>query len=287
VPEGDRLPKGTESVSLMGNRVDENYFETAGIALVRGRGFLKTDTENSPRVAVINEALAAHYWPGQDAIGKRFRLEGWVEIVGISKNTKYLSTLEPPTDFVYVPYRQNPRGHMTLMVESAGDPAALTAPLREVVRGLDSNLPVYDVRTMEEFYDARAVRAYQIIVQAVASMGLMGMALALAGLYGLMAYAVSSRTREIGIRMAIGAGRGEVLRMVLRQGLVLALSGMAVGLLLSAGAARLLRSAFPGNSPLPVYLLVAPMVLAVTMLAAYFPARRASRVDPMTALRDE
>jgi predicted lysophospholipase L1 biosynthesis ABC-type transport system permease subunit len=238
-------------------------------------------------VAVINEALAARYWPGQDPIGKRFQLEGWVEIVGVPKTTKYLSTLEPPADFLYVPYRQNPRGHMTLMVESAGDPAALTAPLREVVRGLDSNLPVFDVRTMEDFYQARAVRVYQIIIQAVASMGLMGMGLALAGLYGLMAYAVSSRTREIGIRMAVGAKQGEVMRMVLRQGCVLALSGMAVGLALSAGVARLLRSTFPGDSPIASYLVVGPAMLTVTMLAAYLPARRASRVDPMTALREE
>jgi predicted permease len=291
VPEGNRLPRGIESVSVMANRVDENYFETAGIHLVRGRGFLKTDSENSPRVAVINETLAAHYWPAQDPIGKRFRLAGekvgWVEIVGVAKTTKYLSTLEPPTDFLYVPYRQNPRDYMTLMVESAGDPAALTAPLREVVRGLDANLPIYDVRTMKEFYQARTVQVYQIIVQAVASMGLMGMGLALAGLYGLMAYAVSTRTREIGIRMAVGANRGEVLRMVLRQGLALALSGLAVGLVLSAGVARVLRATFPGDSPLAAYLLVTPAVLAVTMLAAYLPARRASRVDPMTALRDE
>jgi predicted permease len=287
VPEGKRLPPGIDSVRLMGNRVDENYFETAGIPLVRGRGFLKTDTENTPRVAVINEALASHYWPGQDPIGKRFQLEGWVEIVGIAKTTKYQSSLEPPADFVYVPYRQNPRDHMTLMVESAGDPAALTAPLREVVRGLDSSLPVYDVHTMENFYRARSVQVYQIIIQAVASMGLMGMGLALAGLYGLMAYAVSSRTREIGIRMAIGAGRGEVLRMVLRQGFVLAVSGLGVGLVLSAGVAPLLRSTFPGDSPLGAYLVVTPAVLAVTMLAAYLPARRASRVDPMTALRHE
>ena len=208
-----------------------------------------------------------------------------MEIVGIAKTTKYLSSLEPPADFLYLPYRQNPRDHMTLMVESAGEPGAMAAPLREVVRGLDSDLPVYDVVTMESFYRPRAAQVYQIIIQAVASMGLMGMGLALAGLYGLMAYVVSTRTREIGIRMAIGAGRGEVLRMVLRQGFALALSGMASGLVLSAGVARLLRSTFPGDSPLGAYLVVTPAMLAVTMLAAYLPARRASRVDPMTALR--
>jgi macrolide transport system ATP-binding/permease protein len=288
VPEGYRLPPGQDSVSAMANRVDEGYFETAGIPLVRGRGFLKTDTADTPRVAVINETLAEHYWPHHDAIGKRFRLDGeWVEIVGIAKTAKYLSTLEPPADFLYLPYLQHPRGHMTLMLQSAGDPGALAAPLREVARGLDSNLAVYDVRTMDDFYRARAVEVYQVILQAVASMGLMGMALALAGLYGLMAYSVTSRTREIGIRIAIGARRGQVLRMVLRQGFVLALSGMVVGLVLSIAATRLLRAVFPGDSPLAAYLLVMPAVLAVTMLAAYLPARRASRVDPMTALRYE
>jgi putative ABC transport system permease protein len=288
VPERYRFPPGRDSVSVMANRVDESYFETAGIPLIRGRGFLKTDTENTPHVAVINETLAAHYWPGQDSIGKRFRLDSeWVEIVGIAKTTKYLSTLEPPSDFLYVPYQQSPRAYMTLMVESAGEPGALAAPLREVVRSLDSNLPVYDVRTMGDFYLARAAQVYQVILQAVSSMGLMGMALAFAGLYGLMAYAVTVRTREIGIRMAIGANQGEVLVMVLRQGLALTLTGLAAGLVLSAGTTRFLRAAFPGDSPLAAYVLVTPAVLAITILAAYLPARRASRVDPMTALRCE
>jgi macrolide transport system ATP-binding/permease protein len=288
VPERYRLPPGRDSVSVMANRVDESYFETAGIPLIRGRGFLKTDTENTPHVAVINETLAGHYWPGQDAIGKRFRLDSeWVEIVGIAKTTRYLSSLEPPADFLYLPYRQNPRAYMTLMVESAGDPGALAAPLRDVMRSLDSNLAVYDVHTMDDFYRARAAQVYQVILQAVSSMGLMGMALAFAGLYGLMAYAVTMRTREIGIRMAIGAKQGEVLVMVLRQGLGLTLSGLAAGLVLSAGATRILRAVFPGDSPLAAYLLVTPAVLAITILAAYLPARRASRVDPMTALRYE
>lgn len=290
VPERVSLPGGSSNVSVMGNRVSEDYFEAAGVPLLRGRGFLDSDTASAPRVAVVNQALANHYWPQQDAIGKRFQLDGdWVEIVGVAKTTKYESSFEAPIDFLYLPYRQNPRTAMTLMVESAGDARPLIPPLREVVRSLDAAMPVFDVRLMEDFYRERAIRTNLVTIQAIAAMGLMGMALAMTGLYGLMAYAVSARTREIGIRMTIGASRGEVMRMVLRQGLTLAAAGIAAGEVLSLGAARAMQAAFGGGGGprATAYLTVAPLALAVTMLAAYVPARRAAKVDPAVALRDE
>ncbi len=244
----------------------------------------------------MNEVIAQRYWPGQDPIGKRFRLDNragpWVEIVGVAKTSKYSFAIERPLEFVYLPYRQRAPESMFLLVRSLGDPAGLIAPLREVVRGLDANLPISNTRTMEELYRLRSVVILNVIVSLIAAMGLMGLALALVGLYGLVAYAASRRTKEIGIRMAIGAGRSDVMRMVLGHGLVLAIAGLGVGLVASAGAARGLGTIFPGGirddgTDYVAFPLVAAGVLAVTLLAAYLPARRASRVNPTEALRHE
>src|SRR5262245_28425840 len=179
---------------------------------------------------------------------------------------------------------------MIMLTESEGDPAQLAGPLREVVRGLDPNLPIYNVRTMSELYRMRATSIFNVLITMVGSMGLMGLGLAIVGLYGLVAYAAARRTREIGIRMAIGATRATVLNLVLRQGLLLALVGLAVGLVASIGAGRLLAAAFPSGDDQRDFLslvLVAPVVLAVTLGAAYIPARRASRINPTEALRFE
>ena len=178
-------------------------------------------------MAIVNQQFAQHYWPNQDPVGKRFRLadkdKAWVQIVGLAKTSKYIFIAEPPTEFVYFPYRQQGRQQqMVLMAESSGDAASLAAPLREIVRGLDPSMPIYNVRTMERLFQMRATSIFNVLITLVGGMGLMGLALAIVGLYGLVAYAVSRRTREIGIRMAIGADRAVVLRMILRQGLMLA-----------------------------------------------------------------
>jgi predicted permease len=294
-PEGYQFPVGKDVLTLFSARVDENYFTTMGIPILRGRGFLEGDSTDAPRVAVVNEQYAEHYLLNKDPIGSRFQLRErgawfWVTIVGVAKTTKYLWLAEPPTDFVYLPYRQDPQSDMVLLTESAGDPSGLVAPLREVVRELDRTQPIYNVRTMEEFYRMRATTIFNVIIGTVGGMGLMGLILAIVGLYGLVAYATSRRTKEIGIRMAIGAGRGAVLRMVLRQGLVLAVGGLLVGLLAGVGAERLLQAAFPSGDQSfhpTAHLLVTPIVLAATFIAVYLPARRAARIDPMKALRYE
>jgi predicted permease len=293
VPEGFQLPAGKDTVSVLAARVDDNYFGTMGIPLVSGRGFRAEDSSNASRVGVINQQLAQHYWPGQDPIGKRFRLTGsrggWVEIVGVAKTTKYLWLMEPPTDFLYLPRKQHSSARMVLLAESIGDPASLVAPLREVARGLDANQPIYNVRTMEGLYRMRTTSTFNVIDGTVAALGLMGLGLAIVGLYGLVSYAASRRTREIGIRMAIGAERGDVLRLVLRQGTVLALAGLAVGLVASLGATQVFRALFPGGRGIDLVglSLVSMTVLTVTLVAAYIPARRASRLDPNKALRYE
>jgi putative ABC transport system permease protein len=297
VPEGFELPAGKDTLTLFSARVDEHYFDTLQIPIVRGRGFREQDGPEAPRVAVVNEQYVTHYLPNEDPIGKRFELrEGgtrtWVEIVGVTKTTKYLFLAEAPTEFVYLPYRQNPRSAMVLLAGSAGDSASLSAPLRDVVRGLDPSMPIFNVRTMEELFRLRTTTIFNMIVGIVGAMGLMGLGLAIVGLYGLVAYATTRRTKEIGIRMAIGAGRTSVLRMVLRQGIVLAVVGLGIGMLAGVGVERLLVAAFPAGggsnaagTDLPTYLMVAPVVFAATFVASYLPARRAARLDPMLALR--
>ena len=293
IPEGLTLPEGRQSLSCLGNVVDPGYFSTFRVPLVKGRAFAEADGEASPRVAIVNEEVARRYWPGQDPIGKRLRLDTaagpWVEVVGVARTHTYIWLGEGPMEMIYVPFAQSERQEMTLLLESNGDAAGLAPPLRELVRSLDPGVPIHDVRTMEDLFYLRAVSVSRIIVETVASMGLLGLALALVGLYGLMAYSVSRRSREIGIRMAIGADRGAVIGMVARQGLALALLGIALGLAASAGVSRLLASLVTGVTAAdPVTLVALPLaLLAVTMVATVVPALRAARIDPVSALRQE
>jgi len=294
VPEGFQFAPGKDNATVLASRVDEQYFDTLGLTLLRGRNFSVDDSFDRPRVAIVNQPFAQHYWPNQDPIGKRFQTLGdekeWVQVVGLAKTSKYIFIAEAPVEFVYFPHRQKKLREMTLLAQSQGDPGALAAPLREMVRGLDPNMPIYNVRTMEQFYQMRAISIFRVLVSTVAGMGAMGLGLAIVGLYGLVSYAAARRTREIGIRMAIGADRGAVSRMVLRQGAVLAVVGLLIGLAGSVGAGELLRAAFPsGDEPRDTgaLFIVIPIVLSVTLLAAYLPARRASRLNPVQALRHD
>jgi macrolide transport system ATP-binding/permease protein len=291
-PEGHQFPQGQEGVNVLANTVSEGYFDTAGVRILKGRGFLETDRKDAPKVAVVNEEFARRYWPNQDAVGRRFRIGSangdWVQIVGVAETGAYLWIAEPPTPFIYLAYRQFPRSRMRLLAHTATGSAAMIAPIREAIRALDPNQPVYDVRTMEEFYDMRAVKVTRLITQIIGMAGLMGLALALAGLYGLISYSVSRRTREIGIRMAIGAGRDGVLRMVLRQGMTLASIGLALGMLGGVGAGFAMKAAFQMDAIDWVTMIVVPLLLlAVTAIASLIPARRAAMIDPMRALRWE
>ncbi len=297
VPEGYTLPHGERSLTVFNSYVGDGFFDTMGIRLIKGRGFLETDQEKTPLVAVMEEHLANHYWPKTDVIGKRFHLNNstgpLVHIVGVAKATKHFWIAEPQLDYVYLSSRQNPRSELTLIAQTNTEDASRIAPeLRQIVRGLDPNMPIYDTRTMEDLYTQRAVKTPDMIVNTVAGLGLMGLILAMVGLYGLIAYSVSRRTREFGIRMAIGADRFMVIRMVLKQGFVLGAIGVGVGLAIGIAACRLVTSgmvwmaSFNATNPL-LFAAIALPLLGITVLATYAPARRASRIDPMRALRDE
>jgi predicted permease len=296
VPEGYQLPRGQRALTVFDAYVSDGYFATLGIPILQGRGFLESDQKGAPLVAVVNEQTAKHFWPKGDALGKRFHLKSatgdLVQIVGIAKASKYFWIAEPPLDYVYLPFRQNERTGMALVSESVAPDAASLAPtVREVLRGLDPDMPAFDVRTMQDLYNQRAVKTPNMLAEIVAGLGMMGLVLAIVGLYGLVAYSVSRRTREIGIRMAIGADRSKVIWMVLKQGLELGGVGVAVGLVLSFFVCNIVTSklwiaTFDHVNPL-LYAIIALPLLAITGMATWAPARRASRIDPMRALRDE
>jgi predicted permease len=288
-----RVPKTeNERLNVMYSVVGQDYFETMNTPLVAGRGFTERDNENAPRVVVINETMARRYWPDQNPIGKRLRLGGernpWMEVVGVAQDGKYITLGEPPTDYLFVPFWQNYDGRMTLVVHTAGAPEAVAAGIRQEVKALDEQLPVYGVRTAPQYLD-RIVSLPKIVATLVSAFGLLALALAAVGLYGVMSYAVAQRTHEIGIRIALGASRSNVLRLVMRQGFALVLVGVGFGLLGAFALTRLMQSLLYGVSttdPL-IFGSVAIALAAIALVACWIPARRAAKVDPMVALRYE
>jgi predicted permease len=287
------MPRDRETFTSTLNTVDQGYFQTMGIAILRGRAFLASDTAAAPRVAVVNAQLANHYWPGGDAVGKHIRLDGRsgtpVEIVGVAQTIKYQNSFERPMDYVYMPLAQHPIARMIFMVRSSADPLQLVEPVKDVVRAIDPNLPMLQTMTYQDFYLNKAVEGPRIAMVLVGAMGVVGLLLAVAGLYGLVAYNVSRRTREIGIRMALGAAGSDVLRLMMGKGLVLVAMGAALGLAMGFAVERVFNYALfnAGGVDVVAYIVVVPSLFLVTLLAAYVPARRASHIAPTQALRYE
>ena len=292
-------PKPGESngnaVSLHVDAVGPEFFETFGIPLELGRTIQEGDTAAAPKVAVVSGSFARQYLPGTNPIGRRFgfgdeKNSSDIAIVGVVGDVRYgaLRDEMPPT--VYVPYAQNVRelDAMNFEVRTAGDPKNWIASVRQAVQGLDRNLPLFDVKTQTEQID-QATFQERLFARLSSFFGLLALALACVGLYGMMSYAVARRTGEIGVRMALGAERAGILRMVLREGFALAVAAIGIGIPAALAASRLISSLLYGVKPTDPVTLVAMCALltGVALLASYIPARRAARIDPMVALRYE
>jgi predicted permease len=288
--EGQEQQRKSETISTVTNTIDVDYLKTMRIPLLQGRAFTAADQEGSLPVVVINEDLARRYWPHGNAIGNYLRLSGDTvkrQIVGVVKTTNYTTLGEAPQPCIYLPLRQSPAGSANLYVRSAGDPSLLLTEVQRGVKEVGPGVQVTDVRTGAKFVDQVLWNA-RIVLGMLGIVGLLALALASVGLYGILAYSVSSRQREIGVRMALGASRFDVLRLVLRQGMMLVAIGVSAGLAISLLAGRAFSRMLFGLSPAdPLSLFGASAVLLlVAALACYLPALAASRMDPMHALRE-
>jgi putative ABC transport system permease protein len=265
-----------------------------GVRVREGRVFQDRDTADAPKVAVVDETFARAHFPGESALGKRLRFGSddpdtpWLQIVGVVGHVKNYGVDEDSRVEVYLPYEQSPVPAVTLIVRASGDPGALAAPVREAVRAVDPELPLYAVRTLDAIVADRTAQR-RLAVTLITVFAAVALTLAAVGIYGVMSYAVAQRTQEIGIRMALGAEREQILRMVLRHGTVMAVSGVALGLVVALGLARLITSLLFQTSAAdpPTFSLVPLLLIAVAVLACYVPARRATRVDPLVALRSQ
>jgi predicted permease len=293
VIDGYALRPGQSSVSLASEIIDENYFGTLGIPILRGRTFTVRDTRSAPRVVVINEALARQYWPGGDALGKRLQILGAgggpAEVVGIARNAKDRSMTETALPFLYLPLSQTDETFMYLFVATKGDAVSFVPQVRSAAREVDPLEPMYDVHTVSDTVRRQAVFEIRILAQIATGAGAVSVALSLLGLYAILAYSVSQRRREIGIRMALGATNRRIFAMIAGNGLKLTLAGIAVGLFLSSSAASAISQLVtPANPQSPIiYGAVAVLVAGVMLLSCYPPARRAARIDPNHFLRSE
>jgi predicted permease len=289
--QGRVYPPGERDTSINRLVISPNFFEVMGIPLLAGRGFTDADHETAPKVVVINDAAARRYFPGENPIGRRFgssvETTGQLEIVGVLRDVKYNSVRDDAPPTMYVPYRQTRFGTGVFEVRTATAPAGTVGAIREAVRQIDPNLPLQDVSTQIEQVERR-FQLEKLFAQAYSLFGALALVVAAVGLFGLMSYNVSRRTNEIGIRMALGAQRGDVLRLVMRESMVLVAVGIAIGLAVAIGASRFVATLLynlPPTDVLSIALAIAVMAL-VSAVAGYIPARRASKVDPMVALHE-
>jgi putative ABC transport system permease protein len=284
-----------EDLELNLNVVDANYFDTLGTPLLAGRAFGEQDTATSTKVIIINEAFARRFWPEQslqEVVGKNLSISGargpFYQVIGVAKTGKYRNLREAPLPFMFVALSQEYRSRVTLLLRTAGDPARLMPALRAELQKLDKTLPLYDVKTLDEHL-GRALGQERTNAWLIGSFGVLAALLAAVGIYGVMSYTVTQRTRELGIRLALGASRGDVLRLVVGRGAVLTSIGLAIGLGSALALTRLVSTLLYGVSatdPL-TFVAVAIALAGVALGACLIPARRAARVDPVVALRYE
>ncbi|HSL53025.1 MAG TPA: FtsX-like permease family protein, partial [Pyrinomonadaceae bacterium] len=282
----------SEGMSTGFNVVGPNYFRTMGTTLLRGREFTEADREGAPGTAVINETLAARLWANEDALGKRVSITGpegpFLEVVGVARDSKYGTLGEVARPYVYLPLQQSYDPKMTLVVRTTGEPKAITPIVREQIRALNANLPIAGVQTLREQLELTLLPS-RIAAWTLGGFGALALLLAGIGIYGVVSFGAAQRTREIGVRMALGAKEKDVLGLVLWDGLIVIGAGLAIGLLLAAAATRVISAFLYGVGATDLLTFVAvPLLLgAVALVASYIPARRAVKVDPLVALRYE
>jgi predicted permease len=264
------------------------------IPIVRGRGFSEHDTGLTPRVTVIDERMAADLWPGEDPIGKRLRTGGlssttpWITVIGVAGRVKQYTLDQDSRIAMYLSEKQYPRRAMNVVVKSGGDPAALAASVRDVVRGLDPDLPLYNVRTMDDRV-AASLAQRRFAMQLLTLFALVSLGLAAIGIYGVIAYLVSQGTRDLGIRLALGATPRQIVWLVGRHTVAIAIAGVAIGVVAALGLTRFMQALlFEVHHADPLtFATIAAGLAAVALLAGYVPARRAARIDPVVSLRSE
>ncbi|GMV06071.1 MAG: hypothetical protein AMXMBFR53_23470 [Gemmatimonadota bacterium] len=269
--------------------VTEGYLEAMGVELKEGRTFTRQDDGAGPPVIIVNQRFADHYWPGESALGMVVRTAGQErQVVGVVETGKVRSLGEAPTELMYLPQREIFTSAMSVVARTSGDPQVVLRRIQEIVRAADPDMPVFDVQTMENHMGIALLPA-RLGGSVLGLFGILGLVLAAVGIYGVMAYSVAQRTRELGIRVALGGDRGSVVRLVLGEGMRLALIGVVLGLGGAVAAAQLVKGLLYGVQPLdPIAFTTVPLTLvAVAALAVYLPARRAARVDPMRALKTE
>ena len=291
---GYQVPHGTAAPIAGVNFVAPDYFRTMGIPLLEGRDFTNADDQNSTRVAIVNEAMAHKFWPSQRAIGHEFRIASdhvhSLRIVGVVKNSRTLGMVAPIREYFYQPFAQNYSSLAVLQVRTTFAPETMTASIREQIAALAPSMPTFDIHTMlQGLYTINGFLLFELAAALAGSLGCLGLILALVGVFGVISFTVSQRTNEIGIRMAMGAAQGSILRMILRQGVWIIVGGLVAGLAPALAISRLVGEFISGVSPYDplTYVTVSAALCGVALLACYFPARRATRVDPMVALRYE
>jgi putative ABC transport system permease protein len=288
--EGQPFVPGTAAPMVETRRITPDYLRLMGIPLLSGRPLADADREGAPDVALINEAMARQHWPGEDPVGRRFKpvwwQNRWITVVGVVADVRQYGLASAVEPEMYRPFAQEPAGTMMLVARTAAEPPVLAANLRSTVAAVDPEVPVSEVLTLEQVV-SRSVAAPRFTMLLLAVFAAVALLLGAVGIYGVVAYSVTRRTREIGVRMALGARVEDVARLVIGQGLLLTLVGVAIGLVVALAATRVLSSLLYGIEPTdPVTFLAVPLLLTlVALLASYLPARRATRVDPLVALR--
>jgi putative ABC transport system permease protein len=286
---GVQLPPGTDHFKIRYNIVAPKFFATVGARIENGREFNEFDLPSTPPVVIINDAMASRFWPGQDPLGRSLRIDKTdYQIVGVVQAGKYVRLHEAVQPYLYLPFTQNFSFECVLFVETAGDPRSFLLAMLKETAAVDQHLPIVNAVTFKD-YMQEVLSVERSRAELLASLGILGIFLAAVGLYATVAYHVSRRSHEIGIRMALGAGRNDVLKLVLRQGLRFGGIGAVIGLLGALAASRLMSQVISGVPLLdPLSYLAAILVaVSVALLASYLPARRATKVDPMEALRYE